>query len=650
MNPRIPDPPADEQGPESDPQFVASPIEDAIHLSGSLFASEATLTFLEVREREGRLPTPTALTDFLARILREITKEDGATKTKFLDIEVRRRANGRVVTRRATILAADFANMQWLIPTFGPEWVVFAGGPTRDKVRQCIQQYSARMGIQHIKVFQSSGIETDEIGRFYVMKSGGITGDGLRTDIETDFEGSLAAIDLPAPERGDGLREAALAELRILDVAPESVSGPLFAAQPLAICSAFAPVDVVLMPYGRTGSGKSVLTAIIASRGGRYTSHNLVSATGTAAAIGLLSFRFNNSILPLDDFNPDGDAVQQGRHQGVIQAVIRQGGNVSGKPRMRRDGTLQQEYYARGVILLNGEDLPRGHSINGRLYGIEIGPGMIDWAVVSELQDASERGDLRRISSSIISWMLRNWDAVRETYLEQVRIHEKRFRTLPLAHPRHSHAMAMLLAASGIWLDGLVELDAITKAEADAAWERVSRGIEITGLAQSEAVRAVDPVEQFLRLVGAAIGAGDAHLCDPEDNGPPTNATVLGWTMQMLRTRDGLEPDFRTRGPRLGWIDDRGVFLLPDAALDAAQRLGRSQGISIPWASKTLGKRLAEGGHLLSMESGRNTQKIRVGGSFQRVWHLPTAAIVDIAAPNDETQTVLTFDRRKESA
>ncbi|MGC4106423.1 MAG: hypothetical protein QM753_08720 [Thermomicrobiales bacterium] len=540
--------------------------------------------------------------------------------------------------------------MQWIIPAFGPEYVIYAGGPTRDKVRQCIQHFSDLLGIERVTVLQHTGYTMIDGVRCYITRDGGITGDGIRTDVETDLDGVLKAYNLPEPVSGQTLREDALAELRILDLAPDEVSGPLFAVQALALCSEFEPVDVVLILHGPTGTGKSEVAMIAASHGGDFDRHNAVSANSTYSAIGLLSFRAKNALLVIDDFAPDGNAAQQDRSQGTIQAVIRQGGNVSGKSRMRRDGTLQQEFYSRGVLLLTGEDLPRGHSINGRLFGIEVGPGSIDWQVMTELQEARRRRAFARLNASIISWIIRNWDAVRETYLEQVDVHAKRLRVLPLAHARHANAMAMLLAASGIWLDGMVELEAITKAEADAAWARVARGIEIAGLAQSEAVRAVDPCQQFLRLVGSAIGAGDAHLSAPDDNGPPTNATVLGWTMQMLRTRDGLEPDFRTRGPRIGWIDDRGVFLLPDAALNAVQQLGRSQGISIPWASKTLGKRLAEAGHLLSTEAGRNTQKVRVAGSFQRVWHLPTAAIIDIAPPSDETQSVIAFDRRKESA
>lgn len=621
-----------------------------MRLSGDLYLSPNGLAFLEIKEREGEFLTPKPLTNFSFRITRAITKDDGANAVPFFEVEAKRWAKGRVETKRATILASEYQDMKWTITAFGPEYVIFAGGPTRDKVRQCGQHLSDQMGIERVTVKQHIGITVIEGDRCYITRDGGITGDGIRTDVETDLEGVLKAYNLPAPVSGQTLREDAIAELRILDLAPDDVSGPLFAMPPLAVCSEFSPIDVVPMLVGPTGTGKSEAAMIAASHGGDFDRHNAVSAASTANAIGLLSFRAKNALLVIDDFAPDGNAAQQDRSQGTIQAVIRQGGNVSGKSRMRRDGTLQQEFYSRGVLLLTGEDLPRGHSINGRLFGIEVGSGSIDWQVMTELQEARRRRAFARLNASIISWMIRNWDVVREAYLEQVDVHAKRLRVLPLAHSRHANAMAMLLAAAGIWLDGLVELEAITKAEADAAWERLSRGIEIAGLAQSEAVRAVDPCLQFLRLAGAAIGAGDAHLSAPDDNGPPTNATVLGWTMQMIRTRDGLEPDFRTRGPRIGWMDDRGVFLLPDAALNAAQQLGRSQGIAIPWASKTLGKRLAEGGHLLSTEAGRNTQKVRVAGSFQRVWHLPTAAIVDIAGPSEETQSVLSFDRRRESA
>jgi hypothetical protein len=122
--------------------------------------------------------------------------------------------------------------------------------------------------------------------------------------------------------------------------------------------------------------------------------------------------------------------------------------------------------------------------------------------------------------------------------------------------------------------------------------------------------------------------------------------------MQMIRAGDQLEPDYRPLGTRIGWADERGIFLLPDAALAVANALGKSQGVAVPWGAKTLGKRLFESGRLLTAEAGRNTQKIRVAGSFQRVWHFATITIVEVslAPASAEDGNIRAFGTRKESA
>ena len=208
----------------------------------------------------------------------------------------------------------------------------------------------------------------------------------------------------------------------------------------------------------------------------------------------------------------------------------------------------------------------------------------------------------------------------------------------------------MLYSATWMWLEALTAMDAITEQERDEAFAKCRSGLEGAGAAQSDIIASVDPVNQFFKLVGAALQSGEAHLANLEDNGEPRFSTSLGWRVAMIRTSEGLMPDCRPQGDRIGWIDSRGIFLIPEAALNVVQRLGSRQGASIPWGAKTLGKRLMEAGKVRSFESGRTLQKIRVAQSWQRALHLAAEEIVPGLPEIEPEEIVIPFNVRGKEA
>lgn len=603
-------------------------------------------TFVATRETdEGLRITP--LSNFVFRVTHDVIKEDGASTQRFYDIEAVHQ-NGEI--RTATVPASEFGGLAWVSRELGPGWIVFAGMSTRDKVRQCAQHLTTDTGFEVSRVYQHTGWIDLDGKPAYLMASGAIDADGLRTDVTTELPGKLSLYDLPAPIAGDALRADALKQLRILDAADPAIVGPLYAMLPAALLNNIHPVDFAPHVYGRTGTFKTEFTSILTRhQGRRLNKRNAVSAHSTIGAQERLAFAAKDALLLIDDFVGE-TAADQVKMRGAHQRLARTVANGGGRNRLNRDASMNAEYFARCGLITTGEDAPGGHSATGRMLLIEVPPGAIDPHVLTELQIAGDEGAFERVTASVIQWLAAHQESVRKDYPEQIEANLVYFRKRPMAHSRHPDTLATLLAAGGVWLHVLQDLGALTKGEADTAWETMRSGIEDAGQAQSDGIQDADPCDQFLRLVSAAVAAGDVHLCDPEDNGQPANATVCGWTMQVIRTRDGTEPDYRPRGPRIGWVDNRGIFLLPDVALAAAQALGRSQGISIPWTAKTLGKRLNEGSHLLTTEAGRNVQKIRVAGSFQRVWHVESSKVIVKANGAPDEPTFIHADFRKESA
>ena len=85
----------------------------------------------------------------------------------------------------------------------------------------------------------------------------------------------------------------------------------------------------------------------------------------------------------------------------------------------------------------------------------------------------------------------------------------------------------------------------------------------------------------------------------------------------------------RAQGARVGWLDGDDLYLEPEAAFAAAQRLARESGDAVPVGSKTLHKRLHEKGLLASTEAGRRKLTVRrtLEGQRRAALHLRAGAL-----------------------
>jgi hypothetical protein len=599
--------------------------------------------FFSIRETEDGIKT-TPLSNFAFRILKHITKDSGGETTTFFELECIHQSGN---VRHVTVSTADFGGLSWVTRELPPTWIVYAGMSTAQKVRQAAQHLTEIEGFETQTIYQFTGWTEVHGDHVYLHTYGGIGPDGPRTDVETDLPGKLALVRLPAPTQGESLRPDALMSLRLLDLGPMHITAPLFGMVPAAILSPFHTVDFAPQLWGRTGAFKTETAALIQRHwGADFNKLNLVASwTGTANALERLAFQAKDMVAVFDDFQPEGTTSDQARMHATMQRLLRSAGNAAGRQRMNVDGSLRPEFYPRGLVLSTGEDLARGHSASGRSVAIEMSPGDIAPPVLSELQQAGNAGAFARVTASVIQWIAANWDLAGRAYRAGITQHVATLRAKPMAHTRNPETLGTLLAASAVWLEVLVKLKAITQEECDVALRRCAIGINEVGTAQADVIGNVDPVNQFLQLVAASLQSGDAHLAATDDNGEPNNCTVYGWRMQMIRTSDGVLPDPRPQGVRIGWVDQRGVFLIPEAALSVVQALGSRQGITIPWSAKTLGKRLVEAGKVLTREPDRSLQKIRVGGSMQRALHLAVEEIVMGVSAESEDENVVHLKR-----
>jgi hypothetical protein len=165
----------------------------------------------------------TRLTNFAAQIVRAVALDDGVEVTYLFEVEAR--LDGTAT--RFTLTAAQFASMNWVLGRLGPRAVLFPGA-TKAHVRAAIQVLSGEVPTENVYTH----IGWRRHGEEYVYLHAGcaIGGGGPVPGVQVDVPEPLTRYLLPEPSSGRALRAAIQASLRLLDVAADLVTVPLWAA------------------------------------------------------------------------------------------------------------------------------------------------------------------------------------------------------------------------------------------------------------------------------------------------------------------------------------------------------------------------------------------------------------------------------------
>jgi hypothetical protein len=575
--------------------------------------------------RYGTSPTP--LTNFTAEITADVVEDDGAEEKHVYEIEAR--WGGR--RKRFEVPAASFASMGWVAKHLGASAFVYPGFGLEKHAAVAIQSLSKE--IEERRYFSHTGWREIE-GEWAFLGAGGAIGsNGPLTGIEVAMgDGRLGDFVLPDPPADEALARAVRISLRFLHLAPPEVAYPLLAAVYRAPLGEAVPVDLSVILVGTTGVYKTELTALIqAHYGSGFNGRSLPGNwSSTENTLEKQAFLCKDDVFTVDDFAPTGTTADVARLHRTADRLLRAQGNRSGRGRMRPDGTLRPEYYPRGLIVSSGEDTPRGQSLRARMVVSEISPGDVDLNVLTEMQQAAAEGLLASAMSGYVRYLAPRMSGLKENLPAR----QKELRANGVgAHARTPDVVASLALGLETFLRFAVEVGAITEARAGELWDAGWQALVDAAAAQAEHQASEEPTQQFRELLEAAIGGGDAHLADAEEDEKPDNPGRWGW-------RYGLD-EWRPRGKRIGWLaDDGSVLLEPGVAYAVAQRTAREQGIALLVNKSTLWKRMAEKGLLASRDSGRkrNTTRATIDGNRKTVVHLIPGALLpddDPNGPND---------------
>jgi hypothetical protein len=558
--------------------------------------------------RGGSLPI--RVTNFRARIVADVMRDDGVEVTRYYEIAARL----GVRSYRFAVPAGQYRTMTWVGEHMGAAAIVEPGQGMEARARHAIQVLSGEIPRRHI--YSHTGWRQLDGSHYYLHAGGALGGEGSHTDIDVDLPDQLAGYRLIEPTSDAQRVSAVQASLAVRHLAPLRVIAPLLGA---VYRAPIGGSDITVALWGRTGHGKSELAALAQQHygAGMDARHLPLAWSSTGNTLEAVASAAKDAVLVVDEFVPGESHSDRARMQGAAERLIRAAGNASGRGRMRPDGTLRRARPPRCQPISTGEEVPAGQSLRARMLTAEVGAEDVRWDKLALCQQAAASGTYAIAMASYIMWLAPQLEQVRDAYeAERQRL---RATAKEGQHRRTADAIAQIAAAWTIWLRHTVEIGAVGADEASRIRGEVWDALLDLAAGQEELQRATDPVERYRDLIVAALSAGRVHLCAAMTGGAPgPSPEQWGWQ------RDGLA--WRPRGDCIGWVaDDGSIFLEPTASYALASRLG-SVGVS----AETLGARMHDRGLIIVTREGRRRhlrhriQRV-VQGVRRRVLHVRTS-------------------------
>lgn len=578
-------------------------------------------------------PVDVNLGNFHCVITEEVTRDDGAEKAKRFMLEGFHESGQPLPTTEVSV--HQFACLNWVLEQYGSRAVIYAG--CKDHFRVAIQTCSEDV-IQRT-LYTHTGWR--EIGDEYAYLSGGgaLGHKGLIENIEVDLgEAGLKDYLLEIPSSPNQAKTAIAVSLKMLELAPKEIAAPLLAGTYLAPLGQALKIDFSLFLSGLTGTRKSEIAAIAQGHyGPEFRGKNLpANWSSTPNSLEKICFLAKDALTVVDDFNPVGSQYDINAYHKKADQLMRGQGNQAGRQRMRADGTLRPTYFPRGLILGTGEDIPRGQSLRARTLVLEVVPTDVNLDVLSELQVARGDGVLAQAMAAFVQWLAPQMDTLADTLPDRKQVLRQEALEAGKAHSRTPDIIASLMVGVEMFLRFATDHGAITKNQAGTLWGECQDAIREAAIRQANIQEEECPVQRFMELLASAMSGGSAHLEGSKGGLPQVNPEVYGWRETTAIVNNNQIKDHRPFGKRVGWVDDSGVYLDMEVAFGVAQSLASSQGNTIAIGPKTLQKRMANKGVIVSSESGVNTKRITLAGTRVRVLHISREALhPDITKPEE---------------
>jgi hypothetical protein len=570
-----------------------------------------------MRKQTAAGPIIVPLANFSARIVRQSVRDFGNGERQQWFV-VEGSLDGGTPLPPAVVPSGRFATLDWVLEAWGHRAVVYAGQGGRDNLRAALQLLS-KAAAQEV-VYQHTGWRVENGEWCYLHGGGAIGPNGPLPATLVGLPAQLQGAILPDPPAGAALVEGVRASLRILDLGPDRVT---IAVGGAAYRAVLGGLDFSVHFCGPSGVFKTELAALAQQHSGPgFDSRNLpANWSSTANSNEGLEFAAKDMVLVIDDFAPAGSAADVARMHKEADRLFRNVGNRASRQRMNADCSLRPPRRPRCLPVSTGEDLPRGHSCRARVITVEVAKGDIDPARLTACQADAAEGLYAGALAGFIRWLAPRYGDV------QAGLGDELARLRADLHAKDQHRrtganLAHLLLGWRYFLDFAQDVGAISAAEYRTLWARVRAAVTQIGAEQQAGQQDAEPASQFLRLLRACITSEKAHVAAPKGCEPSSRPEAWGWRLRTVGSGENERQDWQPQGDRIGWLDGDALYLDPDTAHAAAQKMAVAKGESLSLSSGTLGRRLEEDHLLTEVEPGHRTVRRLLQGRRQRVWCL----------------------------
>ncbi|MDI6710853.1 MAG: hypothetical protein QME76_09295 [Bacillota bacterium] len=549
-------------------------------------------------------PVILPLCNFTARVERQISRDDGSGEAAMVFSISGTLADGRPLPALA-VPAEQFGGMAWPL-RWGVNAVVSAGMGAKERLREAVLLLSA--GASHERVFTHIGWRQLD-GRWVYLHAGGAVGangEALTVDPESE---ALRRYVLPLD--GDP-REGMRASLELLHLAPMEITLPLWAAVWRCPTACLLYPTVVLWLHGATGSFKSTLSALFLSHfGGPFAASDLpASWISTDNTLERQAFLCRDALLVVDDYAPESHPREAAALDKRVNRLVRQIGNRCSRGRLFADMRQRPETPPNAPVISTGEQLPLAvGSVAARILPVRCERDAVDLDRLSRAQ--AQAGLLPQAMRGYLEWLAPQMDTLRHEL--PARFAELRAKAQVDGHARLPEAVAHLMLGAELGTRYAQEIGSLSEAEADALREASWEIFLELAREHANTMANERPALRFIRTLDAIFMQGLGHLKDRATGGPPQDAEHWGW-------KDAAG-DYVPGGPPLGWADDGGLYLNPEATWRAVSEYLRAAG-GFPLRERALREALAREGILIKDEGGRTTRSLRMDGTKRRVIHL----------------------------
>lgn len=520
------------------------------------------------------IPQSIQLSNFIARIAKVITRDDGQEQKTDFEIDGFL-ASGKPLPV-ITIGTADFDGMKWVVDKWHGDANISPVPNVREYLRHSIQEVSQYTKTNQT-IYNYTGWRKINNEWAYLHAGGAIGADAVTVDLTG--EGNLNRYELPKPNK-ELAKESARMALKILSVADLKITVPLLSLIYLSpLCEPLKQAgkepDFVVWVQAKTQSMKSSFSAVLLSHFGKGFDKNTLTASfkGTANSIEKIGYTLKDTVTVVDDFHPSSSRLEAVKMTQTAQMIMRAWGDRTGRSRCNVDGTLRKTYPPRGMCLVTGEDIPDvGESGLARLFLVPLNRGDIDSNKLSELQDNLDL--LGQNMANYIDWIRPQIDDIAKVASRGLGQIRDNFNQCHNLQGRSPETLSFLTLGFDTFLRYCESVGELTADERVDLFDKGQNALIELSCSYAEKIAESKPKEQFFTALKELMISQMVEILPLAESPKIGNINFIGWT------------------------DLEYYYLMPETTYKHIIKFYNEMGVNFPVSKNRLWQDLADDGHI----------------------------------------------------